>query len=496
MLLNSMKKELALGTTTNGAVSYTTSLDSVVDFFATAGAMRQTPLESKIKMFGKAYLEDRELALKTLFYIRDARQGQGERETFRQLFAWLQSHDEATCIANMFNIIEFGRYDDLLEIALYCDGSRFKSEAISLVKKQIMLDLDAIRNEGNPSLLGKWMWSENTSSKETRRKAAWLRTNLGMTERNYRKLLTRLRKAIGIVESKMSEKKFEEINYSHVPSLAMTKYRTAFYRNDEDRMTAFIDSVSKGEAKINASVLYPYDIVRPMLNSYRDDNKAIAVLEEQWKALPNYMGDNHWNGLVVADVSGSMSGLPMEVAISLAIYIAQRNNGYFKDHFMTFSEKPSLETLKGDTLLKTVRNLSRANWGMSTNLVSTFDLILKSAIKNNLTQADLPSQLIVITDMQFDSGCRTRSTETLMESVKREWSEKGYEVPKLVWWNVNASRYESRFPMTIDEAGVQYVSGCSPVILKTLMKGEFLSPIEVVKETVCSERYSSVIIAN
>lgn len=492
-MLNLIKKELLKEETTNGAIVYSSSMDSVVDFFAKAGALRDTGLDESILLFSKAYAEDRELALKTLFYIRDIRGGQGEREIFRNLFSWLVDVDEPTCIANIHNIAEYGRYDDMLQIAFYCDGSHFTNEVITRVKYQLMLDLNNLAEGKDISLLGKWMWSCNASSKETLTKAHWLRNKLGMTAKHYRKILSKLRKKINIVETMISEKRYEDIDYSTVPSKAMTKYRTAFYRNDETGIENFIQAVKSGKAKINASTLYPYDLVRPILG-YHVDGKDRDILEAQWNALPNYIGDREWNGLVVADVSGSMSGLPMEVSVSLALYIAERNNGFFKNHFMTFSEEPSLVEIKGDTFVQRVESLEDADWGYSTNLSSVFDLLLKTAVSNNLNQSEMPEQLFIITDMQFDGNAEVDNTKTFMQTISEEWSNHGYTVPKIVWWNVNAGSYNNSFPMTVDEAGVQYVSGCSPVILKTLLGGQFLSPLDVVKNTVDTPRYERVIV--
>lgn len=498
MFLKSMEKELVKGKTTNGAIVYNTSMDSIVDLFAKIGAMREASEAEKVKAFAEAYNTDRLLALKVLFYARDIRGGQGERDTFRQMFNYVINADEPTAIANMQNIVEFGRWDDLLTLAMFNEDSRFADQALSLVKRQIMEDLTNLQKGEPISLLGKWMWSINASSKETKAKAHWLKKKLGMSSANYRKILSKLRAKINIVETIISEKRYEDLEYDKVPSLAMTKYRQSFYRNDLDGITNYIDLVKSGEKKINASTLYPYDLVRPVLEyRYYEGNEQQAqmdILDAQWNALPNYIGDREWNGLVVADVSGSMSGLPMEVSISLAMYISERNNGYFKDNFITFSERPKLQKVKGASIFEKVRNLHSADWGYNTDLEAVFNLILNTAVSNNLTNDDIPNQLFIITDMQFNAdSAEVSDTSTFMQRIGKKYAEKGYNLPKLVWWNVNA-RYGNSFPMTVDEAGVQYVSGCSPVILKTLLAGEHLTPIGVVENTVCIPRYDRVIV--
>lgn len=486
MFKNELKKQCSLKTTENGAIVYDSSMDKVVDLFAQIGAMRNRYDYEKYNLFMEAYNQDPTLALKTLFYARDCREGQGERNTFREMYQALIDIDTPTAIDNISNIVEFGRWDDLIDIMLYTDNKEFIDQSLNGIIGRIELDMST----NLPSLLGKWMPSINTSSKKTVSEAKRLCKMLGYSEKEYRKMLSHLRKKINIVERQLSSKQYDKINYESVPSLAMLKYKNCFKTKDTDRYNEYIQSVVKGESKINASTLYPYDIVRKYKHYDYDDQ-----MEEQWKALPNYVKPN-WNGLVVADVSGSMNnylnGLPMDVSISLAIYIAEKTKGSFSDCFITFSEKPTFVDLEPcKTLHDKIRATLNADWGFGTNLKKVFDLILNTAIKNNASQSEMPQQLFIITDMEFDAGSGVRrSKQTFMESIKDKYNQAGYELPKLVWWNVNARN--STFPMTVDESGVQYVSGCSPVILKTLLGGEFLSPIDVVRNTVVVERYKNV----
>ena len=486
MLKNELKKQCSLKTTENGAIVYDSSMDKVVDLFAQIGAMRNRYDYEKYNLFMEAYNQDPTLALKTLFYARDCREGQGERNTFREMYQALIDIDTPTAIDNISNIVEFGRWDDLIHLILITENKMFIEHGIDYINNTIYSDL----NNKEVSLLGKWLPSINTSSKETVSKAKKLRKMLDYSERQYRKLCSELRSRINVVERKLSSKQYDKINYESVPSLAMLKYKNCFKTKDADRYNEYIQSVVKGESKINASTLYPYDIVRKYKHYDYDDQ-----MEEQWKALPNYVKPN-WNGLVVADVSGSMNnylnGLPMDVSISLAIYIAEKTKGSFSDCFITFSERPTFVDLEPcKTLHDKIRATLNADWGLGTNLKKVFDLILNIAIKNNASQSEMPQQLFIITDMEFDAGSGVRrSKQTFMESIKDKYNQAGYELPKLVWWNVNARN--STFPMTVDEYGVQYVSGCSPVILKTLLGGEFLSPIDVVRNTVVVERYKNV----
>lgn len=483
MFKKQLEKMSHIKQTENGAIVYDSSMDKVVNLFAQIGAMRNRSVKDKQDLFIDAYQVDPELALKTLFYARDCREGQGERDTFRDMYKALIQVDLVTARCNMSNIVKFGRYDDLIDILLDTDNDAFIEDALRGI--DMIIDLD--KSAEHPTLLAKWMPSINTSSKKTVNEAKRLCKMLGYSEKEYRKMLSHLRKKINIVERQLSSKQYDKVEYESVPSLAMLKYKNCFKTKDTDRYNEYIQSVVSGEKKINASTLYPYDIVRKYYCGSVDHQ-----LEEQWKALPNYVTKEDWNGMVVADVSGSMNGLPLEVAISLAIYISEKNKGAFSNCFITFSERPTFVNLEScKTLRDKICRASSANWGFNTNLKRVFDLILNTAIKNNTPQSELPQQLFIITDMEFDQGSEVYgSRKTFMENIKEKYNQAGYELPKLVWWNVDARN--STFPMTVDESGVQYVSGCSPVILKTLLGGEFLSPIDVVRNTVDIPRYENI----
>lgn len=365
-----------------------------------------------------------------------------------------------------------------------------------MFKKQLNEDLES----ECPSLLGKWLKSENTSSKESRRLGRKTREYLGYTAKEYRKILSQLRKKINIVETLMTSNKWEEIEYSNLPSKAGLQYRNAFRKHDEKRYGEFLESLANGEVKVNSSTLFPYELVRKVDCGYYADRNNDDLYNGMWDNLPNYLEDCEDNSIAVVDVSGSMSGLPMEVAISVGLYLAERNNGSFHNHFITFESNPNLLEVKGSNFCERVRNIMKAPWGGSTNILATFDLILNTAVKNKLPQSEIPSRLFIISDMEFDAarGCgygyyrNTKSDDrkTLFQRIESKWKAKGYKMPKLVFWNV-ASRNDIS-PMTMDDNGVQFVSGCSPSIFTSVMKGEFLSPYDLMLEVINSERYSLV----
>jgi len=353
--------------------------------------------------------------------------------------------------------------------------------------------------------LAKWLPSENASSRATAKRSRLIREKLGMSARQYRKMLSAARKELGIVESQMSAGQFSSIDYSKVPSRASVVYRKAFSRRDGDRYSSFIQKVKSGEAKINAAVTYPYEIVR----EYFDKGSNDETLNVLWENLPNYIVAGQ-RMLVMADVSGSMNSnnrLPMATSISLAMYAAERNTGSpFYNHFMTFSakpdlveikgrnlferisNKPDLVEIKGRNLFERISNLERADWDMNTNLVAAFECILQTAKKAQISQEQMPTQLVVISDMEFDAACRY---STNFEHIRQLYAEAGYEMPTLVFWNVNARN--SHPPVEFNQKGVKLVSGSSPSIFKALMSTKTLTPYDLMLEVLQQERYDRVV---
>lgn len=336
------------------------------------------------------------------------------------------------------------------------------------------------------SLISKWLPSINASSKDTKRLGRKIAAHLGMTEREYRKVLSNLRTHINVVEKAMCSKEWSAIDYSKVPSRAAFMYRKAFAKQDATRYAEYLSAVEKGEAKINASTLYPYDIVEQYLYKGARNDKTIDL---QWEALPNYMEGKEFNGLVVADVSGSMYGRPMAVSISLAMYIAERNTAeVWKNKFLTFSDRPELQSIVGSTIGKRIDNLSGAAWGMNTDLMAVFKTVLDAGVKNDVPVEDMPQKLIIVSDMQFDQCCRSNK-RTNFEQIQKLYRKAGYEMPSLVFWNVNS--YDN-VPIKVDDMGTCLVSGCSPSILKSILGDKNLSPIDVMNETIYADRYALI----
>lgn len=462
-LAAAMYKASSVGETQNGAVTYTRSGSLLLDFYAQAGAMRKSP-EVALDLFKKAFAEDKEKAIRILFYLRDVRGGQGERDLFRNCLAWLIQNDMVVFKTILEHVPEYGRWDDML----------FDNPYVwSFVTKKLKDDFAS----DAPSLLAKWLPTINASSPTTRAKARIVIEKMSMSEISYRKIVREIRKKIKTVEEKMSARKWSDIDYSAVPSQAARIYKDAFKSHDDARYSKFIEKAEKGEVKINAGTLYPYQIYKDVQTNYS------KTLEALWNQLPDYTRGN--NGLVVADVSGSMTGDPMAVSVSLALYFAEKNQGPFKDHFITFSAEPELQRIVGNNLAMKMNSIETSEWGMNTNLEAVFKLILNSATQNKVSQDEMPETIYIISDMEFDACV---SGTTLHKDLKEKYKDAGYKLPNVVFWNVNASGKNT--PVMTDESGVALVSGFSPVIFKMVTENK--SPEEVMMDTINSDRYARI----
>lgn len=462
--LDSLYDETSIGETENGAVTFTRSGSQLLDFFSQAGSMRKNRIVA-LDLFKKAFAEDNEKAIKILFYLRDIRGGQGERDLFRTCLEWLGTNHEKIFNKVIGFVSEYGRWDDMF----FDNPTCFK-----VIGKQLEKD----STEKAPSLLAKWMPTINASSKATKAKARFMAEKLGMKEITYRKKIRAIRKKIKVVEEQMSAQKWSEINYSGVPSQAARIYKNAFRKHDEQRYDEFIEKAQSGEVKINAQTLYPYQIYKSVQSDYSQ------ALEALWNQLPDYTQGK--NALVVADVSGSMEGDPMAVSVSLALYFAERNKGQFKDHFITFSGRPMLQRIVGRTLEEKMNSIERADWEGNTNLQAVFNLILQTALKNNTPAEELPSTIYIISDMEFDS-CVEGTTN--FEAIKAKYKTAGYECPNIVFWQVDA-RSGKNLPVKKDESGTAIVSGFSPTIFKIAVENK--TPEQVMLDVIGSERYEQI----
>jgi len=469
--------------TDNACVTNVSSSNPLVDYFFETAAMRSRPEEDIVRLFSSAFEHDPLAALKILFYTRDIRGGQGERRVFRVTLKHLANHEASFVRANMHLIPEYGRWDDVLTLF----DTPLEGDALALIDSALTGD--------NPApLCAKWMPREKSAKSVLARK---IRKHMNLSPSAYRKLLSRL---TSVVETDMCDNNWDEIKYSSVPSVAMNVYRKAFGRHSPERWASYLEDLESGKETVNASVLYPYQVTKPIISScsaygYSDTTTQVdsRLLEQQWKALPNYLLSNPYRILPVVDTSGSMytgdSVQPIDVSVSLGLYIAERNNGPFKDHFLTFSDTPSLQRLKGETLSERVKNLTTANWGMSTNVEAVFNLILDQAKRFDIAEEDMPNVVLILSDMEFNQ-CAVNYSQTAMQSIESKYAECGYKIPNIVFWNLNARG--TNFPVTFDKMGSALVSGFSPAILKHILSSGTITPLDVMNNVVNSERYSLV----
>ena len=505
-----MNNEYNVSVTENGAVGYRTTGKALLDLnFAVASLRKMTDVEVANR-FKKAFVEDKVLAMKWLFYARDVRGGLGERRLFRVVLADLVKSNPEMVIPVINLIPEYGRYDDLWSLL---DNKESANVVYQIVDKQLKSDWENMAVKKPISLIAKWMPSINASSAKTKEYGKKLCKALEMTEREYRKAMSKLRSYLDVVEVKMSDKNWSEIKYEAVPSRANLIYNSAFLRNDEARRREYLGKLEKGEAKINASTLFLHDIVHKYIsNGWRPNVKAKdAALEAMWNALPNTVNDCG-NTIVVADGSGSMTDVvdnnsritALEVANALAIYFAERSSGQFKDKYITFSENPQfVDFSKCDSLQNKIQKALLHNEVASTNIEKVFDLILTSAVNNKMAQEDLPKNILIISDMEFNS-CATSNTKTkdswgyyrnvgvdqrLFDVIAQKYAAAGYKMPRLVFWNVNSRT--GTIPVKENELGVALVSGFSVNVAKMVMSGQ-VDPFKCLLETLNSERYAPI----
>lgn len=514
--LTAMARVAALKRTENGAPALSTSLSALLDLFGEIGALRCRSEADIISLFLAAYGEDKNLALKTLFYARDIRgsQGLGERRTFRVILHYLAlNHPDD--IAHLIPLIPFfGRWDDLFVLL----DTPLEDTTLDLIAEQFESDLQNLNSNHlqNISLLAKWLPSVNASSKATRDTAKHLlKKGLHLSQKDYRHKLSALRAALRVIEKQMSSNNWSDINYESVPSYAALRYKLAFARHDQERYEAYLEALMHGEAKIHADTLYPYDIVRDLFResfwntNFTEDATQLATAQQLWNALPNYLADTpnaDQRYLVMADTSGSMFDHVGSIyrSTSLAVYFAERTTGYFANTFLTFTDKPKLVKLSPELSLKEKLQivLNPDYVGYSTNLDRAFATVLAAAVAAKVPQSELPTAILVISDMEIDQAVDfydhdDNQTEqdvdprsaTFTERWTQKFAEAGYTLPNIVYWNVNARN--NTFHAT-ETDNVRFVSGSSAATFTTLCKTNGATPTETMLAAILDDRYRDI----
>jgi len=500
-LLQSLIEDNNYKRTENGAVAQKSTLNAIYDLFALGGAYRTRSDDDCIFLFKKAFEADRTLAMKCLFYLRDIRGGQGERRFFRVCFDWLAREYPEVAFKNIDNVPEYGRWDDLYALV----GSPLEADVFDFMKAQLMKDIhsyDRGEKEG-VSLLAKWLKSENTSSVESKKLGNLTRKWFRLSHKSYRQILSRLRNRINIVETLMSQNRWDEIEFEKLPSKAGLIYRNAFAHND---VTAerYANFMTDKDTKVNAGTLYPYDIVSKVTNklSWRSlnlDAVERATINKYWENQIDYFNGADCKMLAVVDTSSSMdssygtSVKPIDVAISLGVYCAERIQGAFHGYYISFASRPQLVAVNGVDFCDKVKRIYETNLCDNTNLIAVFDLLYNKVTSGQARVEDLPDKLVIISDMEIDQGCgyywnNNGSAITDMERVRAKWERVGLKMPQLIYWNV-AARHDTILEDANNE-DVTFVSGCSPVIFKSVLTGK--TSIDLMLEVLNSERYSKV----
>lgn len=481
--INCLQDTSNITRTANGLKAYKSTLNANLDFFSSISSLRNIETKKITQDYSECLKEDKLLAFKLAFYARSIRHlGQGERKLARKLYAYLANNETDSMLKNMHLIPYYGRFDDLYAL----DGTLLEKEMYRFMYEQAINDL----NSTSPSLLGKWLISANTKSNKkslgikTAKYFAYFKTNneqllhevskgtLNTILKDYRKLLTTLRKKINILETKLCSQDYQSIDFSKVPSMAMLRYCSTFTRNANEQYEAYLEQVRQGKAKINTQTLTPYDIFSKIECAYS------ASLETLWKNLPDYVNGG-FNTLVVADTSGSMEGKPMDVALSLAIYFAEHNYGPYHNKMITFSRNPHYVTFSDDdNLLEKYRKIPE--YVENTNINKVFKLILNTAIENNLKDEDLPRKVLIISDMQFDA-CTIKNKDYYTE-LKAMFAKYNYTLPELIFWNVSEFDYCGKYQVKYDTKGAILISGMNPSLFESIMKSVDVTPLKFMNE--------------
>ena len=488
--LNAMKIDTNYGLTENGGIKHNTTMNKILDMFAMGGAMRNCSDDDIIHMFKCAYGEDPTLALRCLFYLRDVRGGQGERRFFRTVLKWMGDHMADECENIIHLVSEYGRWDDLFELfGTKCEGSMMGYVYFTIL-------------HNDDHLLYKWMPSINTSSRNTKERGRKFAQNFGMTERQYRKMLSEGRKACNLVETLMSQNEWDKIAFDKLPSKAGLLYKKAFMRREETK-ARYAEFMSNDKTKVNASVLNPVDIAHQIFTTWRPSTTERNAWQKYWDNLKDYYNGKEEPGIAVVDVSGSMSGVPMEAAVSMGAYIAERGKGPFHNHFITFSDNPALVEFTGVDIYDKFCRAQRADWGGSTNIEAVFNMLLNTALKHHTPASEMPKTIYIFSDMEFNrcvtSGpasadrwgyygrtLNRNQINTVIEAQVDKWAAYGYEVPRVIFWNLDAR--QENIPAI--GAGFSYVSGFSMNMVECILSGK--DGIELMLEKLNSSRYEAI----
>lgn len=496
--------------TENGAIMYKSSGKELLDFNFNITSMRKWDYKDIENAFAKVFYENPLLAVKYWFYVADIREGLGERNITKGIMHGLVEHHPEIVEKIYRYVPEYNRYDTLILLAdpQFNSNEELRLKVVEWIKINFIHDYIRMRHGDSISLLAKWMPSENASSKETKRMAQQLIQDINIKPKDYRKMLSKLREKLRVVERDMSANNWNNIDYENVPSKANLNYSNAFYRHDTERRQKYLDSLIKGKSKINSKVLAPYEICHSYGGSYGYGVKPYdEALEQMWKALPRYQLNDV---LVIRDGSGSMTDRVsgdvscLDVATSIAIYAAEHNSKNWYNKFITFSSNPKfIDMSHCNSLRDKILYCSTFDECSNTDIYKTMKLILNTAVSKGYKQSQLPKTILIVSDMQFDAYETPYWTQrsiyehgsfnydkTLFETIQNEYKKFGYKLPKIVFWNVD-SRGNKTIPIQQNDCGLTLVSGFSANIFQMVL-GEELDPYKQLLSILNSERYKVI----
>lgn len=496
-MITDLKNELsnAKQLTENGAVGYRTTGKELLDLNFMTSSLRNKSEDEIFDSFLRAFYEDKMLAIKWLFFMRDIRGGMGERRSFKVILSGL-GHRHPTIAEKLISLVpEYGRWDDLF--SLMGDDDEMTKIVANFIHQQLKEDYINYQNRKPISLLAKWLPKEST--KKYKKVYKILLKEFDMKPKTYRQTVSELRRYLDVVEVKMSANKWDKVDYNTVPSKANLLYKDAFLKHDEERRKEYLDDLKNGNnAKINAKVLMPHEIVHGYMDKYGwlDVDDYDESLEQLWKALPDYINSEGFS-MFVRDGSYSMTTrigntniTCLDVSTALAIYFSEHCKGEYKDNFITFSSIPKVIDLSNcSSLREKIEKCYAENDCSNTNIYEVFKLILATAVKNEYTQEQLPKNIVIVSDMEFDNATTTRDYKTLFETIQAEYLLHGYDLPRLVFWNL-CSR-TGAIPLKTNKNGVCLVSGMSPAIMDMVLSGE-LDPYKCLVDKLNSDRYKAV----
>ena len=512
----------ASASTSNGAVSLSTpdpmntSSGRVSLFFKSVRGL------SNINHYKFLSDSDQESTLDTFllsFNIRDCRGGKGEREIGRRGLIWLFINHPEKFMKIVDLIPEYGRWDDLLcffpsvlnltdikyvrenyfstiennnYLNILC---KYQQQIVKIISDKIIEDHARMIKGESCSLAAKWAPTEGDSLDRSHNTFKTLADSMGISPRVLRKTyLTPLRLYIKIVERYMCDGKWSEIDYNKVPSCAMKRLKKSFKTHDEDRFNGWSEALKKGDptvAKVNGKQLQPHELIKEM----RTNSCADSVCEAQWKIMEDECVKNGSldNDLVVVDTSSSMTCnnyLPLDVACAMGLLISKCSVGKFNNHVISFDSNPKFTIIREQSIYKRYRQLLGINWGGSTNIQSTFRLILDRGKTFGLKQEDMPKRLWIISDMQFNQAEGYYGV-TNFQAIEKMYEESGYTRPQIIFWNVEGSSND--FPVSVDDNGTALISGFSTSIMKSILNGdENFTSYQIMRAELDNERLKPI----